>query len=134
MAAVAVFDASALIALFSEADSHHSWALKAFGETAEYHYQITALTLAEVLVHPIRSGKEKLFLENLKSLEMEVTAIDMGSALELARLRSETGLRMPDAVVLNQCNQANGALVTADSMLATRSREIGIEVFAPIFE
>jgi PIN domain nuclease of toxin-antitoxin system len=68
----------------------------------EYDYQISALTLAEVLVHPTKLGVEKRVMDNIQSLGMAVMPLPSESAAPLAKLRVQSGLKMPDVVVLNQ--------------------------------
>ena len=132
MAGIVVFDASALIALFSESDTHHAWAIEAFRQTVEYDYQISALTLAEVLVHPTKLGVEKRVMDNIQSLGMEVMPLHSESAAPVAKLRVLSGLKMPDVVVLNQALAVGASIVTADQTLASCSKSMAIEVFAPM--
>lgn len=126
-----MLDASALIALQASNDRHHEWALALFRNTLEDTWQMNALTLAEAIVHPIRSGKEDLFMRNIESLEVAISDFPASAGPELGRLRAESGLKMPDAIVLHQAITSKAMLATTDSQLATAARKRGIEVLSP---
>ena len=131
MAQLVVLDASALIALASDIDPNHSWALGMFRDTAGFGIQMTALTQAEVLVHPARAGKLEKFLKLIGALVLEITPIEESDSSQIARIRSTTSLKMPDAVVLSQALKVAGSIATTDQKLAKVARENGVGVFSP---
>ena len=131
MAELVVLDASALIALASDTDPNHSWAISMFRDTAAFGLQITALTQAEVLVHPARAGKLEKFLKLIGALGLEITPIDRSDSIQIAKIRSATSLKMPDAVVLSQAIKVAGSIATADKQLAKVAKENGLGVFSP---
>ena len=131
MANLVVLDASALIALASSKDPHHTWALEMFRDTASFDLQMSALTQAEVLVHPARAGKLDKFLKLIGDLGLEIAPIEAVDSSKLASIRATTNLKMPDAVVLHQAIKANGSIATTDQKLANVAKSKGIGVFSP---
>lgn len=131
MAGVVVLDASALIALYSENDSHHKWALRMFVETAHLEFMMNVLNFSEALVGPARAGRKAQFLKNTEGLGIQVASLQPKSAEELADLRVSSGLRMPDSVVLLQAKEVSGAVATTDSSLAREAIRMGLEVYSP---
>ena len=102
-----------------------------FRDTAAFGLQITALTQAEVLVHPARAGKLEKFLKLIGALGLEITPIDRSDSIQIAKIRSATSLKMPDAVVLSQAIKVAGSIATADKQLAKVAKENGLGVFCP---
>jgi predicted nucleic acid-binding protein len=92
---------------------------------------MTALTQAEVLVHPARAGKLEKFLKLIGALGLEITPIDRSDSIQIAKIRSATSLKMPDAVVLSQAIKVAGSIATADKQLAKVAKENGLGVFSP---
>lgn len=131
MAGLVVLDASALIALLSELDPHHPWALEMFRETAYSQLAMTALTFAEVQVHPIKANKLEALIANIASLGIEILPIAESDAYELARLRVETRLKMPDAVVLQACIKLSAGLATTDQELSDAAKNRNLQIFSP---
>jgi predicted nucleic acid-binding protein len=131
LAQLVVLDASALIALASDTDPNHNWALEMFRDTAAFGLQMTALTQAEVLVHPARAGKLEKFLKLIGALGLEITPIEESDASQIAKIRASTSLKMPDAVVLSQAIKVSGSIATADIHLAKVAKDNGLGVFIP---
>jgi predicted nucleic acid-binding protein len=131
LAELVVLDASALIALASDTDPNHSWALAMFRDTAAFGLQMTALTQAEVLVHPARAGKLEKFLKLIGALGLEITPIEESDSRQIAKIRAETSLKMPDAVVLSQATKVSGSVATTDKQLAKVAKDNGLAVFSP---
>jgi predicted nucleic acid-binding protein len=131
LAQLVVLDASALIALASDTDPNHSWALEIFRDTAAFGIQMTALTQAEVLVHPARAGKLEKFLKLIGALGLEITPIEESDSSQIAKIRAATSLKMPDAVVLSQAIKVAGSIATADKQLAKVAKDNGLGVFSP---
>jgi predicted nucleic acid-binding protein len=131
LAQLVVLDASALIALASDTDPNHNWALEMFRDTAPFSLQMTALTQAEVLVHPARAGKLEKFLKLIGALGLEITPIEESDSSQIAKIRATTSLKMPDAVVLSQAIKVAGSIATTDLKLARVAKEKGVGVFSP---
>lgn len=126
-----MLDASALIALVSSQDAHHHWAMEMFRDTASFDLQMSALTQAEVMVHPARAGQLKKFERVLSSLGLEITPIESNDSFLMAELRAKTSLRMPDIAVLNQAMKVNGSVATTDQKLAQATKDLGFGAFHP---
>lgn len=126
-----VVDASALIALLSDADAHHADATRQFRALLGDVLRLHPLTLAEVLVHPARHGGIHAALQQRRALEetgiRELEDEDLPRAEDLALARI-SGLRMPDAVVLASAVRASAQIATFDSRLAAAARERGLHV------
>lgn len=131
MAGVAVLDASALIALFNSKDSHHAWAIKAMNDTLDLDLKMPALTYSEALAIPFEKNFQNEFLAGISGLNLELINIESNEALEMAKLRAETKLRIPDVVVLHAAIKLSATLVTADTKLAKTALSQGIKVFTP---
>ena len=131
LAQLVVLDASALIALASDSDPHHNWALSMFRDTAGFGIQMTALTQVEVLVHPARAGKLEKFLKLIGALGLEITPIEESDSTQIAKIRAATSLKMPDAVVLSQAIKVAASIATTDLKLARVAKEKGVGVFSP---
>jgi predicted nucleic acid-binding protein len=77
---------------------------------------ITSVTLAEVLVGPLRAGQEALAQQFERLLRAwPVIALDADLAVQAARLRAQHGLKLADATQLAAALSINAtALVTHD--------------------
>lgn len=129
-----VLDAGALIALIDEQDAHHVWARELFTSTTADEWVMSSLNLAEVMVHPIRAGKAEEFLRGIEGLRLRVEGVNPAHAGELARIRAETSLKMPDVIALHLANGLSAALATVDRRLAEKASERGCAVKAPQFD
>jgi predicted nucleic acid-binding protein len=132
LAQLVILDASALIALATDTDPNHNWALEMFRDTAAFGLQMTALTQAEVLVHPARAGKLEKFLKLIGALGLEITPIEESDSSQIAKIRASTSLKMPDAVVLSQAIRVSGSIATTDKQLAKVAKDKGLGVFSPV--
>lgn len=121
-----VVDASVLIAHLNATDSCHSRAETVLLETAEHPLVASSITVAEVLVGPARSGKLDVARSALRALEVEEVSVPSGSAEQLARLRADTGLKLPDCCVLLAAQDKHAdAVLTFDDRLMKRAQELG---------
>lgn len=131
MAGVIVLDASALIALHSSRDAHHSWAIDFFIESSAQNLAISALTLSEVLIQPIRQNLLEDFLADIEAIGIEILPVESTDSKSLAQVRAKTGLKMPDALVLHTAIRHNASIATTDVQLARKAREHNIGVHQP---
>lgn len=129
-----VLDAGALIALINERDAHHVWARELFTSTTGEEWVISSLNLAEVMVHPVRAGKAEEFMRGIEGLRLRVEGTQPAHATELARLRAETSLKMPDVIALHLASGLSASLATVDRRLAEKASELGCAVHAPQFD
>lgn len=110
-----VVDASVLIGWLDDHDAHHVDAIEVLASVERF--VVHPLTLAEVLVHPARGGREGEVLTRLEAIGMVVSGQPL-DPVELARLRAETRLKMPDCVVLACARSHDMAVATFDETLA----------------
>lgn len=120
-----VLDASVLIAYLDGADAHHRAAEELLVEAADDALGASTLTLAEVLVGPARASRLDEARRVLEQLEVEALSLVEGSAERLARLRVETGCRLPDCCVLLAAQDVAGAIATFDEQLRAAARHLG---------
>lgn len=131
MAGVVVLDASALIALYDSGDRHHAWAREMFIDTIDSSLAMSALTYAEVFVHPTRAAKAREFEKTLAGLGMDVVGVRPEDAVEIARIRATTSLKMPDSIVLHVATRLSASLATTDQSLAREASQLAIVVLSP---
>lgn len=126
MAGLTVLDASILLAYFDSRDAHTD-AANAILQEAET-LAASVLTLAEALVGAHAAGRMQEQLDAFADLEIRPQPIGDGDAAMLARLRSQTGLKMPDCCVLHAAEQLGADVIaTRDRPLAAAARTLGYE-------
>lgn len=128
-----VLDAGALIGLASNKDSHHAWAMDLFHQTLDYELCMANLTYAECLVHPARANLLDQFLSNISRLNLHLWALENHSIDHVAQIRAETGLKMPDALVLVAAIECGAALATTDKKLAEAAFARDLKVYTPTY-
>jgi predicted nucleic acid-binding protein len=131
VASVIVLDAGALIALLNDRDAHHEWALQMFIDTVAEDLAISALNLAEALVHPTKAGRYQEFMESIQGLGLEVQGLDQADVSSLATLRAESGLRMRDSIALHLALRSDSALATTDRALGKAALGASLRVLQP---
>jgi predicted nucleic acid-binding protein len=117
MARVIVFDASVLIAYLDGDDAQHAIAEKLLAREIDDEFAVNSLTLAEVLVAPARQRRLDQVQTALRDLDMRELPFPTGSAVQLARLRAETGLKMPDCCVLLAAEAVGARVASFDDRL-----------------
>lgn len=126
MAHLTVLDASILLAHLDDSDPHADAAQTILADADQL--AASTITLAEVLVGAARAGRLDEQLQALADLNIKEVAIDRGAAAQLARLRADTGLRMPDCCVLHTAIATSAdALATRDQPLAREAAARGLE-------
>ncbi len=123
-----VLDASVMIAMLTPTDAHHANARSLLDQYAADGFLAHAITLAEVLVDPVRLGRGVQRLADLKAMSLQVTASDETESLQLAELRASTGLKLPDCCVLVTAMRGPSALATFDTQLARAAESLGLEL------
>lgn len=122
-----VLDASVVIAFLSLSDPHHARAAQLLEEHAAADFRMHQITLAEVLVGAIRTGRGAQLFNDLTSLGVVAHQPGANEPLTLAELRATTGLRMPDCCVLAVAQQESLPLATFDEQLARVAQNLGVE-------
>lgn len=88
---------------------------------------VATATVAELLVQPIRLGRQVVdgvigFLDSIEDLQ--IRNADFLVAAEAARIRAETGIPLPDALVIaTAVLTSSQVLVTDDRRMAAASRK-----------
>jgi predicted nucleic acid-binding protein len=109
VAGLTVLDASVLLAHFDDTDPHSEGARAILADADRL--AASTITLAETLVGATAAGRLDEQLRALSDLEIIEVPLSTGSAAALARLRVDTGLRMPDCYVLYAAATANANAV-----------------------
>lgn len=104
-----VLDASVLIGFIFDQDAHHEAALTLLREAADDSFGVSPVTLAEALVVPTRLGRVKAAERILVEIGITEIPLPRDAAVQLAELRVESGLKMPDCCVLLAAITSNGA-------------------------
>ena len=123
-----VLDASVLIAHLDERDTHHERASRLLRETGAEPLGASTITLAETLVAPARRGRLDDALEALNRLGVTELTLADGASAHLARLRAETGCKLPDCCVLLAAREHGGTVASFDSALITAADGLGLPV------
>lgn len=131
MAGVIVLDASLVIAYLESTDGHHEAAEALLAREIDDDFGANPLTLAEVLVVAARDDRLDEVRLALRELEVEELPFPDETAVKLALLRSETGLKMPDCCVLLAAEHVGARLASFDAGLRKAAVKRGIQVVAP---
>jgi len=123
---VIVLDACVVIAFFDADNTHHVAAVEvvARGDALA----MSVLSAAEALVHLARHGQGAQGLAALHQLEITIVPISDQEALALALTRAQTGLRMPDAIVVHLASRLGADIATFDQRLANQATRLGLSL------
>lgn len=114
--AIVVVDAGIVIGALDPGDAHHDSASAALLRREDEDLCLPASALAEALVGQVSGGLVETVRARIERT-MRVVPIDVDVAAEAARVRSRTGLPLPDALVL-----ATAEVLDADVILTTDRR------------
>jgi len=128
MARVIVLDAGVLIAYLDGEDDHHAAAETLLTQAIEDDLAANSLTLAEVLVVPVRNGRLDQVLAALRDLEIQELPFPADTAVRLAQLGASTGLKMPDCCVLLAAEDAAASVASFDERLAQTAEKRDLPV------
>ncbi|MDR0847852.1 MAG: type II toxin-antitoxin system VapC family toxin [Propionibacteriaceae bacterium] len=120
-----VADASFLIALLNPAETHHGSAV-AYLAQSNHHVAVHPVTLAEVLVGVVPAHQEESLLSDLESAGVSSAPPDVVDAAAMARARSTSGLKMPEAIVLATALAMSAGLATFDDRLRSAAQRQGV--------
>lgn len=121
-----VLDASVLIAYLDAEDAQHHKAESLLAREIDDEFAANPLTLAEVLVGPSRTGRLDAARSALQELEVAEQPFPADAAVRLARLRADTGLRMPDCCVLLAAQDAAARIAAFDERLIRGAEALGL--------
>lgn len=128
MAYVIVAETSWIAALRDRKDAHHSAAVAASEEIGDEPVLLAAITLAECLVAPARLGQLDAADLALRAA-FDIEHVDDAAPARWAARRATSGLRLPDAIVLETAlHHGARGVATFDARLARRCREAGLRV------
>ena len=99
-------------------DTYHSRAEALLAREIDDDLAASSLTLAEVLVVPVRENRLDAVREALRDLELRELPFPPDTAAKLAELRASTNLKMPDCCVLLAAEDARARLASFDDRLA----------------
>lgn len=116
-ARVIVLDASVLIGFLDSDDYHHAAAEQLLSKAVDDDLAVNSLTLAEVLVAPVRAERLQPVLAALHALEVQELPFPADTALRLAQLRANTGLKMPDCCVILAAEDDTATVASFDDWL-----------------
>jgi predicted nucleic acid-binding protein len=125
---VIVLDASVLIAHLNERDTHHDRASRLLAETGVEPLGASTITLAETLVAPARRGRLDDVVTALDRLGVTELSLADGASGHLARLRAETGCKLPDCCVLLAAQEHGGTVASFDSALVNAADGLGLSI------
>ncbi|MCY3863175.1 MAG: PIN domain-containing protein [bacterium] len=123
-----VADASWVVALRDPSDGHHRRAVAINQGIGEEDALLHPVTLAECLVAPARLDMLDGAADGLRA-SFVVTDVEADAPERWAALRAETGLQLPDAIVLDTALSHNArAIATFDTRLAECAAQHSLEV------
>lgn len=123
-----VLDASVLIAFLDGDDQHHAVAEALLEEAADDDLGANPLTLAEVLVVPARDGRLETATSALRDLEVAELPFPPDTAVRLAKLRADSGLKMPDCCVLLSAEDEAATVASFDDRLTRAALDRDLSV------
>jgi predicted nucleic acid-binding protein len=100
--AVVVFDSDVLIGFLNRQDAHHTAAVAVVRDAVKPGNRrlLCAVSYAEILVGPLRTGAQATVEQMLTQLAIEIIQVDMALAQRAAAVRARTNLELPDAFAL----------------------------------
>ncbi len=122
-----VLDASVLIAHLDGSDQHHAQARSLLEANSGEPLGASPITLAETLVSPARAGRLGDAEAALQRLGVQELPLEQGAPGQLAEMRAEIGLKMPDCCVLLAAQDHEGIVASFDSGLLSAARKLGLE-------
>ena len=121
-----VLDASVLIAHLDQRDAHHARATELLSTTGAEPLGASTITLAEILVAPTRSDRLADVSVALERLGVAELRLGDDAPRRLARLRVDSGCKLPDCCVLLAAEENAGVVASFDSALIEAADRLGI--------
>ena len=110
-----VVDASVLIAFLDPNDAHHETAVDLLANM-DPPLIVDPITAAEILVAPLRNGVADAVWADLIAIGVEIDRTPIDS-WQLARIRVDTGCKLPDCCVLASAATHRAGIATLDERL-----------------
>ena len=121
-----ILDATFLIAFLDEHDPHHRDSKDLIEANFVEGFAVSAVTLAEVLVHPAKAGKDDRALSSIRRLGVKTIGVEPDGGMSIAHLRANHAIRMPAALVLHCALTTGSRIATFDRGLKTAAHEAGL--------
>jgi len=126
---VIVVDASVLIAHLDARDTHNQKAEALLEAAGAKPLGASAITIAEVLVDPVRAGRLEEASAALTRLGLHEIGLGEGAAPRLAKMRARTRLKLPDCCVLLAAEDREAEEVASfDNRLAAVAAAMGLRL------
>lgn len=126
-----VLDASVLIAHLDGTDAHHARAGLLIGEASGSEpLGASTISLAETLVAPARAGRLEEARAALERLEIAELPLAADASARLARLRADTGRKLPDCCVLLAAKESDAAVASFDAALIAAAADRGLRTLS----
>lgn len=125
-----VLDASVLIAHLDGRDAHHERAKHLLLDTGAEPLGASTISLAETLVAPARAGRLAEADEALQRLDVAELHVGRDGPSHLARLRAETGCKLPDCCVLLAAQECDGTVASFDTGLTKAAAALNLATLA----
>ena len=123
-----VIDANILFGLFDAGDALHDKVVRLLDKYADDQWEASVLTLAEFYVHPARSNDLARAERFITDLGITSVPLLSAEAAPLARVRADSGLKLPDAVVLWLAQSSSATLMTLDDRLGKAAARLGVPI------
>jgi len=123
-----VLDANVLIGLLDPADANHAAAERLLLAHASEQFALSVLTFTEFLIRPTALGLASTAEAFVANMGVVVSPLLVDDARQLARMRTASGLKLPDAVVLWLAQASSAKVMTMDGQLAGTAAALGIDV------
>ena len=120
-----VLDTCVLIAFADPANIFHAESQRILATTEPL--AITALSGAELMVHPSQD-QSRQWRGMLRKLAINVFPITEDDMESIADTRRESGLKMPDALVLWLARTHEAAVASFDQRLLDRAGQLGVAI------
>lgn len=121
-----VLDASVLIAHLDGGDRHHADAQDLLEANSQEPLGASSITLAETLVSPARVDRLADAETALQRLGVDELSLGENAPGQLARLRTDTGLKLPDCCVLLAAQHHDARVASFDTDLLKAARKLGL--------
>lgn len=121
-----ILDASVLIAHLDPSDVHHDAATELLVGAARTEFAASLVTFAEVLVGPARAGQIDAARATLDDLGVVELPLPDDASNRLAKLRADTGLRLPDCCVLLAAAGTGGRVLSFNERLLREAARLSV--------
>lgn len=122
-----ILDASVMIGHLDSNDLHHQRARALLEASSASPLGASQISLAETLVAPARTGRLGAARDALERIGVAALELRDDAPARLARLRADTGRKLPDCCVLLAAQEHEGVVASFDADLLEAARALGLE-------